>query len=136
MYTVTTKIANSAIEGKGVFTLEAIPKATIVWVFKDGHDIRKTRQEFEQLSDSKREHLSKTAYFSSWSRLWVYPPNDDPAEYTNHSNSNNLSAVFDINVSPEPYFIANRDIKVGEELTNNYHEFDKITRDTKPTWAS
>ena len=135
MYTVATKVTDSHIEGKGVFSLEAIPKSKIVWIFKEGHDIRKTKGEFEQLSDSEKEHLSKTAYLSPWSGLWVYPPINDAAEFTNHSSTNNLSVVFDEAISPEPYFIANQDISMNEELTNNYHEFDEITRSVKPNWA-
>ena len=136
MYIITTNVATSTIEGKGVFTLETIPKSKIVWLFNKSHDIRKTKEEFDKLSDREKEHLSKTAYYSSWSDLWVYPPKGDPAEFTNHSSMNNLSVAYDPSVSPEPYFIANRDIKVGEELTNNYLEFDEITRQTKPNWAN
>jgi hypothetical protein len=116
--------------------LEAIQKSKIVWLFKEGYDIRKTKEEFDILSPNIKEHLSKTANFSPWSELWVYPPTHDHAEFTNHSSTNNLSVVFDPRISREPYFIANRDIKIDEELTNNYHEFDKITQLTKPTWTN
>ena len=136
MYIVTTKVADSIIEGRGVFSLEAIPKSKIVWLFNEGHDVRKSREEFDRLSNTEKEHLNKTAYFSFWSNLWVYPPTGDPAEFTNHSLTNNPSVTFDPSVSQEPYFIANRDIKIGEELTNNYHEFDEITQLTKPNWAN
>jgi SET domain-containing protein len=135
MYMITTEIKDSPIDGKGVFSLETIPKSKIVWLFKEGHDVRKTKKEFDSLSDSDKGRLEKTAYLSPWSGLWVYPPDGDPAEFTNHSPKNNLSVKFNADVSPEPYFVANRDITVGEELTNNYHEFDEITRSTKPAWA-
>ena len=80
-------------------------------------------------------HTEKTAYLSPWSGLWVFPPENDPAQFTNHSPNNNISVIFDENVSSEPYFIANKDIEVGEEITNNYHEFDEITQKIKPAWA-
>lgn len=135
MYIIDVKVSKSLIDGSGVFTESAIPKGKIVWLFQQDHDQRLTDTEFQRLPANDKEHLSHTAYFSPWSNLWVFPPKDDPAEYTNHSDTHNLSVLFDENVSPEPYFVANRDIAVGEELTNNYHEFDEITRKTKPDWA-
>lgn len=135
MYTIDVEIAKSKIDGLGVFSLVDIPNSKIVWIFKKDHDKRITKNEFLKLSNTDKEHLNKTAYFSPWSKFWVYPPNNDPAEYTNHSESNNLSVMFDKSVSPEPYFVANRDIKRGEELTNNYKEFDEMTRLSKPEWA-
>jgi len=135
MYITKVQIAKSKIDGDGVFTEVDISKDTKVWVFKEGYDQRLTNTEFQSLSSAEKDHLSHTAYFSPWSNMWVFPPTGDPAEYTNHSSHNNLTVIFDSVVSPEPYFIANRDIAQGEELTNNYHEFDEITRQTMPEWA-
>ena len=135
MYVVDVNVSQSPIDGQGVFSKGDIPNGKIVWLFQQDHDQRLTDDEFQKLPSDKKEHLSHTAYFSPWSNLWVFPPENDPAEYTNHSDGHNLSVVFDESVSPEPYFVANRDIQSGEELTNNYHEFDEITCQTKPDWA-
>jgi len=136
MYIISTKITKSNIEGLGVFAQEQIAKGKIVWQFKQNHDIKLTPEDYSALPAGKRLMLDKTAYLSPWTGYWVFPPDNDPAQYTNHSNQNNLSVVYDKDISTEPYFIANRDIRVGEELTNNYHDFDKITQDTKPVWAN
>ena len=135
MYIKKVKIGTSEIDGNGVFALEDISKNEIVWVFKDGFDISMTDKMFQQLPGIESEHLSHTAYLSPWSGNWVYPPIGDAAEYTNHSNNNNLVVKYDVTISVEPVFISKRDIKSGEELTNNYHEFDEITRKQKPDWA-
>ncbi len=135
MYRVPVEIANSNIEGKGVFATQNIAKDALVWVFVAGHDITMTVDEHEALSTSEKELIDKTGYLSPWSKLWIFPPQGDPAQYTNHSNKNNLTVVYDESVSSEPYFVANRDIVVGEELTNNYHEFDQITRSKRPAWS-
>ncbi len=136
MYKVLVEVAASDIDGKGVFTKELVSKGTIAWIFTEGHDIRITREAHDALDQAYKDKLGRIGYLSPWTGLWVYPPDDDPAQYTNHSDDNNLSVVFDEAISPEPYFVANRDIAKGEELTNNYHEFDTITRETKPTWAT
>lgn len=136
MYKVLVRVAPSTIDGNGVFTQQDISKDSIVWLFTNGHDHTMTDDEHTALSNAERDRLDKTGYLSPWTNLWVFPPENDSAQYTNHSKENNLSVLYDKNISPEPYFVANRDIKTGEELTNNYHEFDKITRETRPKWAS
>ena len=48
---------------------------------------------------------------SATSNLYVFPPENDPARFTNHSRNNNLTVRVDKGVSEEPYFFANRDKK-------------------------
>lgn len=136
MYQVPVRVSESTIEGKGVFATAVISKGSRVWIFTEGHDIVMNTKEYNALPEKEKAKIKKTGYLSPWSGQWIFPPANDPAQFTNHSPNNNLSVVFDGEVSPEPFFIANRDIKQGEELTNNYHEFDKITQQTKPEWAT
>mgnify|MGYP003953543249 CR=1 FL=1 len=61
---------------------------------------------------------------------------NDPARFTNHSiSNNNLSVVHDPEKSSELYFIASRDIDIGEELIVNYLEFDEFIKGNKPEWV-
>lgn len=122
-------IKDSPIEGKGVFANESIQKNEIVWMFDPGHDKTLSKEDYENLSDLEKEKLQRIAYLSQTSGLYVLPPEGDAANYTNHdSENNNLSVVIDISLSTEPYFVANRKINTGEELTNNYNEFDKAIK--------
>lgn len=136
MYKKAVKISDSDIEGRGVFAEEAIRNGEAVWVFEPGYDQTITMEEFKRLSNEVKEELEKIGYLSPWTGLRVFPPENDPARYTNHSSDNNLTAIYDKNISEEPIFVANRDIKEGEELTNNYHEFDLLTQKIKPDWAN
>ena len=135
MYVVKVAVKKSDVDGKGVFSEEYVPKGKIVWIYDPRKDLSATQQEYATFSDEKKAEYSHSAYLSPWTGLWICPPKDDPANYTNHSIKNNLKVEYDSNVSPEPFFIANRDIDTGEELTNNYHDFDEITRKTNPEWA-
>jgi SET domain-containing protein len=135
MYAVLVKVDKSNIDGQGVFAIEDIPKGTIAWIFKEKHDIKLSAKEYDSLSSLQKQKMDKTGYLSPWTGFWVFPSDNDPAQFTNHSNDSNLSVAFDKSISTEPYFVANRDITKGEELTNNYNEFDKITQKTKPIWA-
>jgi len=124
MYLVKVTVKESPIEGRGVSTLEDIRKGSVVWKFDPAHDKSMSPTEFDALDEAAKESLLRVAYLSSTSNRWVYPPEGDPAHFTNHSEKNNMTAVTDSSVSEEPFFIANRDIQAGEELTNNYEEFD------------
>lgn len=124
MYLIKVSVKESRIEGKGVFADEAIKKDAIVWKFDVTHDKSLSKEEFDKLNEEQKTTLLRVAYFSSKSNLWVFPPENDPALYTNHSTSNNLSAIYNEDLSQEPLFKANRDIRVGEELTVDYTEFD------------
>lgn len=134
MYLVQTIVKNSAIDGRGVFTLQDIKVGDVVWKFDSSHDKTLTRNEFEALDSAEKEALRRVAYLSKNTGRLVYPPENDPALYTNHSDKNNLSAVFNGSVSEEPIFVANRDIAAGEELTNNYREFDDLTENLQAEW--
>ena len=135
MYIVKIKAAKSKISGKGVFALEKIKKSQIVWLYDPKQDLTFTQAEFEEFDDKAKEWFYHSAYLSPWTGLWICPPLGDPSNFTNHSKDNNTTVVYDPKISSEPYFIANRDIKIGEEITNNYHEFDEITRQVDPDWA-
>lgn len=137
MYLFPVTIRKSSIEGMGVFTEENIKKGAIVWKYNPDHDQCLSQDEYRALSASKKTYLEKVAYLSPTTHQYIFPPDKDPALYTNHdAKRHNLSVVTDHSISSEPYFIANRDISQGEELTNNYHEFDTAISlmESKPDW--
>ena len=135
MYLVQIEVKNSPIQGKGVFTLQKITTGEVVWKFDPTHDKVLSVEEFKKLDKTTQTNLKRVAYLSVSSDRYVYPPGDDPAKFTNHDDKcNNLSALINKNISEEPYFIANKDIEIGEELTNNYSEFDESLKQNKPEW--
>ncbi len=136
MYTVDIHVGDSSIHGKGVFARGPIKKGAIVWKYDPKRDLTLTPEQRERLDPEESERFRHSAYLSPWTGLWICPPKNDPSNYTNHSPENNLTVEFDKTISSEPYFVANRDIAPREELTNNYHEFDEITRQERPEWAT
>jgi len=135
MFLIKVEVRESAIDGKGVFTLQEIKKGDVIWKFDPTHDKFLLPAEFKALDDVSKEALLPVAYLSRVTNRWVYPPENDPARFTNHSKENNLSAIFKTEISEELIFFANRDIPVDEELTNDYNEFDDLTpKDLKADW--
>jgi len=136
MYLITVAVQDSPIEGQGVFALEDIKAGVVVWKFDPNHDKTLSKLEFDSLNDQESESLRRVAYISKNTARWVYPPENDPARFTNHSKENNLSATLDTRISEEPIFVANRDIQTGEELTNDYSEFDDVPENLEAKWLS
>jgi len=135
MYKKKVEVRESPIEGRGVFAKEDIPNGELVWIFEKDHDLIMTEQEFRILPEQKKKEIEKIGYLSPWTSRWIFPPEHDAARYTNHSKKNNLTAIFNQKISAEPYFVANKNIRKGEELTNNYYEFDLLIQTTKPDWS-
>jgi hypothetical protein len=135
MYLVKIAVKKSDIEGKGVFALEDIKKGSITWKFDPLSDKSLAPREFEALDAKTRETLLRVAYLSPTSHRWVYPSQNDSASFTNHSKKNNQSVIFDESISEEPFFQANRDIKMGEELTVDYGEFDARPKNLLEEWV-
>lgn len=125
MYLVPVEIKDSAIHGRGVFAKVKITKGSVVWKYKKGHDHKMDVATFDALEHKKKKALERIAYLSPQSDMWVFPPEEDPACYTNHSQDPNMEVLIDAKRSEEPIFIAKHDIEVGEELTNSYDEFDE-----------
>ncbi len=134
MYLVKTKIGPSAAHGDGVFVDETILAGEVVWRFVAGHDCTLSKEEFAALGDDEKKALSHVAYLSRATERWVFPPEGDPARFTNHSDTPNLTVVVNSAVSPEPLFVARIAIPKGEELTVDYRTFDSSLVERKLGW--
>jgi SET domain-containing protein len=134
MYLVKVDVRDSRIDGKGVFAIEDVKQDTVVWKFDPSHDKSLSLEDFDVLDDAARKDLLRVAYLSTATNHWVYPPENDSALFTNHSEKNNLAVSYDPEISEEIFFKSNRDIKAGEELTVNYKEFDARSADKLEIW--
>ncbi|MDT0643124.1 SET domain-containing protein [Zunongwangia sp. F363] len=96
--------------GYGVVALRRIPKGTITWV-QDELDQIYTPEEVGEMSEFARQMIDKYTFRNNKGNFvlcW------DTAKYVNHSfRSNCLSTAYD-------FEIAVRDIREGEELTDDY----------------
>lgn len=118
MIIVKTKIKNSKIHGIGLFADEFIPKGTIIWKFEKDFDL--------MISDNKKCSLPKLTqefidffYFYDNQFEWIIL--GDNARFINHSDKPNTD-------SKEFMFTkANKDIKKGEEIFENYYDFNGRT---------
>src|SRR5260221_11474789 len=113
MLLVKTYIGKSAIHGFGVFAGEAIRKDTKVWRFVAGFDRVYSPSEFAKLPNPARDYISNYGDRVDGEILLTI----DHDHHMNHSEDANTRWR-------NGYIVARRSIRKGEELTNDYREFE------------
>jgi uncharacterized protein len=122
MMYVKTKIAQSKIHGIGLFADEFIPKGTVIWKFTEGFDLKFTKEQVKKFPKPVQDYLNIYMWLSKKSGKYCFA--SDNNKYCNHSkNPNTLSAYY--NDEEEVVTKAIKDIKKGEEITDDYSTFDK-----------
>jgi SET domain-containing protein len=117
MLTVSTYVAQSAIEGLGVFAGEFIPAGNLMWNLNPKFDIFVDRREIEGLPPHMQDFIARYSY-PHLELPGVVVVDSDNGRFMNHS----LSPNTDFRVFDKGYALV--DIPQGEELTCNYYEFD------------
>jgi SET domain-containing protein len=113
MLLVKTYLDKSPIHGIGVFAGELIHKETKIWRFVEGFDRAYSPKQFARLPKPARDYLKDYGYRVDGEILFTV----DHDHYINHSDNPNTYLK-------SGYTIARRTIREGEEITNDYREFD------------
>ena len=121
MLLVKTVLAQSLIDGFGLFAGQDIPAGTLVWNFDPRVDLSLDAPQIDKLSPAFKEYFDKYAYLDV--RLGKYVICGDDARFVNHSDQPNLVGIYTVG-REYGIDIAIREIKEGEELTSDYRSFD------------
>jgi uncharacterized protein len=113
MLLVKTYLDKSAIHGLGVFAAEFIRKGTKIWRFVEGFDHAYSLKQFAKLPKPARDYIKRYGYRVDGEILLT----TDHDHHMNHSDDPNTYLK-------SGYAIARRNIRKGEEITNDYREFD------------
>ena len=119
MLIVKTKIRSSKLHGIGIFADQDIPKGTVVWEFNSSIDKIYTERDIKSLPPLSRQMIKHYGWKSVEGNMVLC---GDDARFFNHSVDANCSELNDVT-------IAERNIKRGEELTENYCQFDNAWKD-------
>jgi hypothetical protein len=112
MLLVKTYLDKSKIHGLGVFAGEFIRNDTKIWRFVIGFDQYYSRQKFRKLPKEARDYIKMHGY--EWDGEILFS-----ADYDAHMNHSDKPNTYLKN----GYVLARRNIRKGEEITNNYREF-------------
>lgn len=121
MLLVKTVLAQSQIDGFGLFADQHIPAGTLVWNFDPRVDLSLEAPQIDKLSPAFKEYFEKYAYLDV--RLGKYVICGDDARFVNHSDEPNLVGIYTVG-REYGIDVAIREIKQGEELTCDYSSFD------------
>ena len=113
MLLVRTYLDRSAIHGLGVFAGEFIRKGTKVWRFVEGFDRAYSPKQFARLPKPAKDFIRFHGYRVDGEIILTA----DHDCHMNHSDDPNTYLH-------NGYAIARRNIRKGEEITNDYREFD------------
>lgn len=119
MIHIKYKLDTSPFHGIGLFAAEDIPKGKVIYTPSPLLDVNLTQEQFDSLDEKEREEVQWWGFFDEPSQKWHV--DFDVSHFINHS--------YDATVTQDPahadaFLVAVRDIKSGEELTQNYLEFE------------
>ena len=110
----------SPIHGLGLFADETIKKDTKVYSINKDLDLIISVEKFDKLSKNEQQTFRHYGYFDNKENVWNL--SFDDIRFCNHS--------FDSNVTlRNNYLVSIREIKKGEEITQNYGEFELLRND-------
>lgn len=119
MLHIKYKLASSGIHGVGLFSDEDIAKGSLIYTANPLLDTNITQAEFDALNNSEKAEIRWWGFFDKPSSMWHV--DFDVTKFINHSYKANVTQNLEHN---EAFLVAARDIKKGEELTQNYLEFE------------
>ena len=113
MLLIKSYLDKSAIHGLGVFAGQFIRKGTKIWRYVEGFDRAYSSKQFARLPKPARDYIGFHGYRVD-GEIILTVDNDC---HMNHSDDANTYLH-------NGYAIARSNIRKGEEITNDYREFD------------
>jgi SET domain-containing protein len=119
MIHISYKLNTSEKHGIGLFAGEDIKKDDLIYTASPLLDVDITQEQFEDLSEMEKKEIRWWGFWDEPNNVWHV--DFDVSKFINHSY--NASLTQDVS-RDDAYLIAARDISSGEELTQNYLEFE------------
>mgnify|MGYP006223956759 CR=1 FL=1 len=119
MIHIDYKLDKSDKHGIGLFTDQYIKEGEVIYTASPLLDVNITQEQFDQLSDREKKEFQWWGFFDEPSQKWHV--DFDVSKFINHSFDGNITQSEEYE---DAHLIAKRDIEKGEELTQNYLEFE------------
>jgi SET domain-containing protein len=119
MIHIKYKLNKSNKHGIGLFADEDLPKGQLVYTASPLLDTNITQEKFDSLTDREKEEVQWWGFFDESSKRWHV--DFDVSKFINHEKKGTVTQDKD---HEEAHLVTTRDVKRGEELTQNYLEFE------------
>ena len=113
------KLDKSNKHGVGLFAQQDIKKGEVIYTASPLLDLNITQEQFDSLKEKERQEVLWWGFFDEPSQKWHV--DFDVSKFINHCYE---ATVTQDDKYEEAYLVAARDITAGEELTQNYLEFE------------
>lgn len=111
----------SPLHGIGLFADQDIPKGAQIWRYSPKLDLEIPPADFDKLDQREKDVILFYGFNSR--KTGNYHISFDNVRFINHSKEGNVTTDTSIDDVQYP-LIASKDIKAGEEIVQNYFEFD------------
>ncbi len=119
MIHIQYRLDKSHKHGIGLFANQDIQAGELVYSASPKLDLNISQETFESLKSGEQEEIRYWGFWIEENKVWHV--DFDMSKFINHSFQANISQDA---TKTDTYLIAVRDIKKGEELTQNYLEFE------------
>ena len=119
MIYIKYRLDKSKFHGIGLFTDEDLKKGQLVYTASPLLDVNITREQIDQLDEKEKREIEYWGFWDEPNNLWHV--DFDVSKFINHSYEPTLTQ--DQN-HQDAYLITTKNLKAGEELTQNYLEFE------------
>ena len=121
MIHIRYKLDISNKHGIGLFADEDLQPRQLVYTASPVLDLNIMQEEFDSLNEAEKREILWWGFFDEPSQKWHV--DFDVSKFINHSNSATLTQDAS---HEDAYLITTRGVKKGEELTQNYLEFESL----------
>ncbi len=117
MFHVKIELKKSKIHGIGLFAGQDISKGQKIYTGNENLDLFLSEEECSKLALDEQNTIKHYGYFDKAKSKWHL--SFDDIRFCNHSSDGNITLK-------EKSLVAKRDIAKGEELTQDYREFEQL----------
>ena len=121
MIHVDYKLEKSEKHGVGLFADQDIKKGQLIYTASPLLDLNITQEQFDALHEREKKEILWWGFFDEPGQRWHV--DFDVSKFINHAPADEATVTQDEN-HEEAYLVATQDIQKGQELTQNYLEFE------------
>ena len=119
MIHIEYKIDKSRRHGVGLFTTENLKKEQLVYTASPLLDVDISQKEYDSLDEKEKREIRYWGFWIKEDKVWHV--DFDVSRFINHS--------YEATLTQDPkhkdaYLVTTRNVKAGDELTQNYLEFE------------